>query len=268
MSSYDFVIDSSTRTNRLTSHSNSFTVSLSTPIYGTRNINFISASMPYINNEGQVGVKVNCYYVVLEVPNFGIVSNYVHGVDNPQTYENLANRFDFAYTGTLNVPRGTNNTSQYVMGALDDRFQLEKSIPVIESFKISIYYFDVNTESFKLYPFGAEEFVLKLSINGTKDKFSAQKTQDEDDKRIEVQVIDDKETPYKNSFATKLINYYRSLSGEKNLKENVEPVGALLPKREFMGTPTRTIQIIIPLAVIVLVIAFLLAKNKSPKITV
>jgi len=269
MSSYNIVIDSSTRKNRGSTHSNSFVTALSTPIYGTKTINFVSASMPYINNLDQVNDLVNCYYVVIEVPNFGIVSNYIHSVDNEQTSTTDVNRFDFAYTGSLAVPRATGNTTNYLLGSFDDRFSVEKTIPIMESIKISIYYFDTSAGKFELYPFGTnEEYVIKISVNGTKDKLNAMKTQEEEDKRIEVEVEDDKEKPYKPTFATKLINYYRNSMDNKNLKEEKEPVGALLPKREFMGIPTRTIQIIIPIAIIVLVIAFLLAKNKSPKITV
>ena len=268
MSSYDIVIDSSTRKNRGTTNSNSFVIALNTPIYGTRSMNFVSASMPYINNQAQVNTFVNCYYVVIEVPNFGIISNYVHSVDNEQTSDTEVNRFDFAYTGTLSVPKGSGSTTNYIMGALDDRFSVQKTIPIMESIKISIYYFDTVSSTFKLYPFGGEEFVIKININGTKDKLNAMKTQDEDDKRLEVVVEDEKEKSYKPTFATKLINYYRNSKGNKDLKEEKEPIGALLPKREFMGIPTRTIQIIIPIAIIILVIAFLLAKNKSPKISV
>jgi len=268
MSSYDIVIDSSTRKNRGSTHSNSFVVALSTPIYGTKNMNFISASMPYLNNQSQVNTFVNCYYLVVEVPNFGIISNYVHSVDNEQTSESDVNRFDFAYTGTLAVPKATGRSTNYLIGALDDRFSVDKTIPIMESIKISIYYFDTTTGTFKLYPFEGEEFVIKLGVNGTKDKLNAMKTQDEEDKRLEVEVEDEKEKGYKPTFATKLINYYRNSMSSKDLKEEKEPVGALLPKREFMGIPTRTFQIIIPIAIIILVIAFLLAKNKSPKITV
>jgi hypothetical protein len=40
----------------------------------------------------------------------------------------------------------------------------------------------------------------------------------------------------------------------------MEPVGALLPRREFMGVPTKYAQILIPIAVVLLVLAILLAK--------
>ena len=42
--------------------------------------------------------------------------------------------------------------------------------------------------------------------------------------------------------------------------ENEEPVGALLPRREFMGIPSKYMQIFIPMAVVLLVLAILLAK--------
>jgi len=258
MSSYDIVIDSSARADRSNTHSNSFAVALSTPLYGTQTISFVSGSVPYINNQSQVSNTVNCYYFVVEIPNFGIVSNYVHS----------ANNVDFAYTGTIAVPRATGNTTNYLVGALNDRFFVDKTIPIIESVKISVYYFDTTSETFKLYPFGGEEFIIKLSMNGTKDKLNAMKTQDQEDKRLEVEVEEEKEKGYKPTFATRLINYYRNNTSSNDLKEEKEPVGALLPKREFMGIPTRTIQIIIPIAVIIMVIAFLLAKNKSPKLSV
>ena len=136
----------------------------------------------------------------------------------------------------------------------------------MEAIKVSIYYYDVTTGSFKLYPFDnagtdTEEFVLKLNVQATKDKRFATKQQDEDDKRLEPNIAPPVTPGSENTFARKLINYYRSATRNKlNPEEPTEPVGALLPRREFMGVPTKYAQILIPIAVVLLVLAILLAK--------
>jgi hypothetical protein len=64
-----------------------------------------------------------------------------------------------------------------------------------------------------------------------------------------------------NTFASKLIKYYKSINGKNDTSEEpAEPVGALLPRREFMGVPAKYAQILIPVAVVLLVLAILLAK--------
>ncbi len=177
------------------------------------------------------------------------------------------NRFNFAYTGSLIVPAlaGASPTN-YVMSSMNDRMSIEKTIPVMEAIKVSIYYYDTSDSSFKLYPFtssgaSTEEFVLKLSVQGTKDKRFATKQQDEDDKRLEPNIAPPIQNRPDNTFAGKLINYYKSKTKNKiNPEENEEPVGALLPRREFMGIPSKYMQIFIPMAVVLLVLAILLAK--------
>lgn len=129
----------------------------------------------------------------------------------------------------------------------------------MESIKVSIYYFNTADEEFKLYPFAGEEFVLKFSVTGTKDKMEAQKSQDEGDKRIDLEIEDKPEKGYKPTFATRLINFYRSAQDKNDLKESEEPVGSLLPKREFMGRPY--FQIAIPIAIIIFIITLLLIKK-------
>jgi hypothetical protein len=335
MSSYDIVIDSSTRTDRSTTDANSFTSYLSTPLYGIESVSFVSASIPYINGTSSVvNGNVHAYYVVLEVPNYGILSDRIYTVDNPYTYNDsviigatgtiteftivvnssngielgmdvtgngigssakvtgingttitldvansgavsgqitfvnsVDNRFNFAYTGSLIVPAlaGASPTN-YVMSSMNDRMSIEKTIPVMEAIKVSIYYYDTSDSSFKLYPFtssgaSTEEFVLKLSVQGTKDKRFASKQQDEDDKRLEPNIAPPIQNRPDNTFAGKLINYYKSKTKNKiNPEENEEPVGALLPRREFMGIPSKYMQIFIPMAVVLLVLAILLAK--------
>ena len=335
MSSYDIIIDSSTRKDRSTTDANNFTSYLSTPLYGIQSVNFVSASIPYINGTSSVvNGNVHAYYVVLEVPNYGILSDRIYTVDNPYTYNNTVsvgatgnsgqttivvnsssgigsgmdvtgtgigtnakvvsingttvtldvansgavsgqvnfvnsvdNRFDFAYTGTLAVPSlaGASPTN-YVMSSLNDHISVEKIVPVMEAIKVSIYYYDTGDSSFKLYPFtssgaSTEEFVLKLNVQGTKDKRFATKQQDDDDQRLEPNIAPPVTPGSENTFARKLINYYRSATRNKlNPEEPVEPVGALLPRREFMGVPTKYAQILIPIAVVLLVLAILLAK--------
>ena len=102
MSSYDIVIDSSTRKDRATTDANNFTSYLSTPLYGIESVNFGSASIPYLNSAAQVNGNVHAYYVVLEVPNYGILSDRIYTVDNPP--ESGETNLNFAYTGTLAVP--------------------------------------------------------------------------------------------------------------------------------------------------------------------
>jgi len=335
MSSYDIVIDSSTRKDRATTDANNFVSYLSTPLYGIESVNFVSASIPYLNSASQVvNGNVHVYYVVLEVPNYGVLTDRIYTVDNPYTYNNTVsvgatgnsgqttivvnsssgigsgmdvtgtgigtnakvvsingttvtldvansgavsgrvnfvnsvdNRFDFAYTGTLVVPTlpGASPTN-YVMSSINDSISVQKTVPVMEAIKVSIYYYDVTTSSFKLYPFTAsgastEEFVIKLNVQATKDKRFATKQQDEDDQRLEPKIAPPVTPGSENTFARKLINYYKSTTRNKlNPEESTEPVGALLPRREFMGVPTKYAQILIPIAVVLLVLAILLAK--------
>jgi hypothetical protein len=333
MSSYDIVIDSSTRKDRSTTDVNNFTSYLSTPLYGIQSVNFVSASMPYIST-ASTDANVHAYYVVLEVPNYGVLTDRIYTVDNPYAYKDsvivgasgtiaeftitvnssngielgmdvtgtgigssakvtgisgttitldvansgavsgqvtfinsVNNRFNFAYTGTLIVPQVTNpQSNNYVMSSLNDHISVEKTVPIMEAIKVSIYYYDVTTNTFVLYPFDnagtdTEEFVLKLNVQGTKDKRFATKQQDEDDKRIEPNIAPPVTPGSENTFARKLINYYRSATRNKNNPEvSTEPVGTLLPRREFMGVPTKYAQILIPIAVVLLVLAILLAK--------
>ena len=136
----------------------------------------------------------------------------------------------------------------------------------MEAIKVSIYYYDTGDSSFKLYPFtnagaSTEEFVFKLNVQATKDKRFATKQQDEEDKRLEPNIAPPTKPGSENTFARKLINYYRSSTRNKNNPEvSEEPVGALLPRREFMGIPSKYAQILIPIAVVLLVLAILLAK--------
>ena len=136
----------------------------------------------------------------------------------------------------------------------------------MEAIKVSIYYYDTGDSSFKLYPFTntgvtTEEFILKLNVQATKDKRFATKQQDEEDKRLEPNIAPPTKPGSENTFARKLINYYRSSTRNKNNPEvSEEPVGALLPRREFMGIPSKYAQILIPMAVVLLVLAILLAK--------
>jgi hypothetical protein len=333
MSSYDIVIDSSTRKDRATTDANNFISYLSTPLYGIQSVNFVSASIPYIST-ASTDANVHAYYVVLEVPNYGVLTDRIYTVDNPYAYKDsistgatgtiaeftiivnssngielgmdatgtgigtnakvtsidgttitldvansgavsgqvifvnsVDNRFNFAYTGTLITPQVTNpQSNNYVMSSLNDHISVEKTIPIMEALKVSIYYYDITTSSFKLYPFDnagtdTEEFVLKLNVQATKDKRFATKQQDEDDKRLEPNIAPPVTPGDENTFARKLINYYRSSTRNRNNPEvPTEPVGALLPRREFMGVPTKYAQILIPIAVVLLVLAILLAK--------
>jgi len=205
--------------------------------------------------------SINGTIITLDVANSGIVSGLITFVNK------LINRFEFAYTGTLAVPSlaGASPTN-YVMSSMNDRFSVQKKVPVMEAIRVSIYYYDTSDSSFKLYPFtstgsATEEFVLKLSVQATKDKRFATKQQDEEDKRLEPKIASPVTPGSENTFARKLINYYRSSTRNKlNPEEPMEPVGALLPRREFMGVPTKYAQILIPIAVVLLVLAILLAK--------
>jgi len=228
-------------------------------------VNFVSASIPYLNSASQVNGNVHAYYVVLEVPNYGVLTDRIYTVDNPP--ESGETNLNFAYTGTLAVPSlaGASPTN-YVMSSMNDRVDVQKTVPVIEAIKVSIYYYDTSDSSFKLYPFtktgsATEEFVLKLNVQGTKDKRFATKQQDEDDKRLEPNIAPPLKPGSENTFARKLINYYKStIRNKMNPEETTEPVGALLPRREFMGIPSKYAQILIPIAVVLLVLAILLAK--------
>ena len=264
MSSYDIVIDSSTRKDRATTDANNFISYLSTPLYGIQSVIFTSASIPYIST-ASTNSNVHAYYLVLEVPNYGILTDRIYTVDNPP--ESGDTNLNFAYTGTLIVPQVTDpQSNNYVMSSLNDHISVEKVVPVMEAIKVSIYYYDTSDSSFKLYPFDnagtdTEEFVLKLNVQATKDKRFATKQQDEDDKRLEPNIVPPVTPGSENTFASKLINYYRSATRNKlNPEEPVEPVGSLLPRREFMGVPTKYAQILIPIAVVLLVLAILLAK--------
>jgi len=205
--------------------------------------------------------NINGTIITLDVANSGVVSGLITFVNK------LTNRFDFAYTGTLAVPSlaGASPTN-YVMSSMNDRIDVQKKVPVMEAIRVSIYYYDTSDSSFKLYPFtstgaSTEEFVLKLNVQATKDKRFATKQQDEDDKRLEPSIASPVTPGSENTFARKLINYYRSSTRNKlNPEISTEPVGALLPRREFMGVPTKYAQILIPIAVVLLVLAILLAK--------
>ena len=205
--------------------------------------------------------SINGTIITLDVTKSGVVSGRITFVDK------LINRFEFAYTGSLAVPSlsGASPTN-YVMSSMNDIMSVRKTVPIMEAIKVSIYYYDTDTSSFRLYPFtntgaATEEFVLKLSVQGTKDKRFATKQQDEDDKRLEPNIAPPVTSGTENTFARKLINYYRSSTRNKlNPEVPTEPVGALLPRREFMGVPTKYAQILIPIAVVLLVLAILLAK--------
>jgi len=206
-------------------------------------------------------IDVDGTIVKLSVVNSGTVSGQI-------TFLNIVeNRFDFAYTGTLAVPSlaGASPTN-YVMSSLNDHISVEKVVPVMEAIKVSIYYYDTSDSSFKLYPFtssgvSTEEFVLKLNVQATKDKRFATKKQDEDDQRLEPKIAPPVTPGSENTFARKLINYYKSTTrNNMNPEVSEEPVGALLPRREFMGVPAKYAQILIPIAVVLLVLAILLAK--------
>ena len=265
MSSYDIIIDSSTRKDRSTTDANNFTSYLSTPLYGIESVNFVSASIPYLNSASLVNGNVHAYYVVLEVPNYGILTDRIYTVDNPP--ESGETNLNFAYTGTLAVPSlpGASPTN-YVMSSMNDRIDIQKTVPVMEAIKVSIYYYDTGDSSFKLYPFtssgaSTEEFVLKLNVQGTKDKRFATKQQDDDDQRLEPNIAPPIKPGSENTFARKLINYYKSTTRNKmNPEETTEPVGTLLPRREFMGIPSKYAQILIPIEVVLLVLDILLAK--------
>jgi len=266
MSSYDIVIDSSTRKDRATTDANNFTSYLSTPLYGIESVSFVSASIPYINGTSSVvNGNVHAYYVVLEVPNYGILSDRIYTVDNPP--ESGETNLNFAYTGSLIVPAlaGASPTN-YVMSSMNDKIDVQKTVSVMEAIKVSIYYYDTSDSSFKLYPFtdsgaSTEEFVIKLNVQGTKDKRFATKQQDEEDKRLEPNIAQPIQNRPDNTFSGKLINYYKSKTKNKiNPEVSEEPVGALLPRREFMGVPSKYMQIFIPMAVVLLVLAILLAK--------
>lgn len=206
-------------------------------------------------------IDINGTTITLDVAKTGVVSGIITFVNS------VDNRFDFAYTGTLVVPQVTNpQSNNYVMGSLNDRINITKTVPVMEAIRVSIYYYDTSDSSFKLYPFDnagtdTEEFVLKLSIQGTKDKRFATKQQDEDDQRLEPAIAPPVKPGSENTFARKLVNYYRSTTRNlTNPEVSEEPVGALLPRREFMGIPSKYMQIFIPMAVVLLVLAILLAK--------
>ena len=206
-------------------------------------------------------IDVDGTIVKLSVVNSGTVSGQITFVNS------VDNRFDFAYTGTLAVPSlaGASPTN-YVMSSMNDRISVQKTVPVMEAINVSIYYYDTSDSSFKLYPFtssgaSTEEFVLKLNVQATKDKRFATRQQDEEDKRLEPKIAPPVTPGSENTFARKLISYYKSTTRNKlNPEEPAEPVGALLPRREFMGVPAKYAQILIPIAVVLLVIAILLAK--------
>ena len=151
MSSYDIVIDSSTRKDRATTDANNFISYLSTPLYGIQSVIFTSASIPYIST-ASTNSNVHAYYLVLEVPNYGILTDRIYTVDNPP--ESGDTNLNFAYTGTLIVPQVTDpQSNNYVMSSLNDHISVEKVVPVMEAIKVSIYYYDTSDSSFKLYPF-------------------------------------------------------------------------------------------------------------------
>jgi hypothetical protein len=227
-------------------------------------MSFVSASIPYISTTS-TDANVHAYYIVLEVPNYGILSDRIYTVDNPP--ESSDTNINFAYTGTLITPQVTNpQSNNYVMSSTNDNITIQKSIPVMEAIKVSIYYYDTDDSSFKLYPFSntgasTEEFILKFQVRGTKDKRFATKNQDESDKRMVPKIAPPVKPGSENTFASKLLKYYNSVNGNNDAPEEIaEPVGSLLPRKEFMGVPGKYMQILIPVAVVLLVLAILLAK--------
>lgn len=171
---FDLVIDSSTR-DRSATNANTFTSYLSTPIYGVESLSLVSCSIPYINgSQPSVGIDVHAYYLVVEIPNYGIVTDDLYCVRNPP--DSGSNNVNFAYTGSLIVPQIDGSTpTNYIVSGVDQEINLNKKIPVMNSIKISIYYFNTGTGKYELYPFDetfgtVEEYVIKFSIRGTKDK--------------------------------------------------------------------------------------------------
>jgi hypothetical protein len=69
-------------------NTNDFVSYLSTPLYGIESVNFVSASIPYIST-ASTNSNVHAYYLVLEVPNYGILSDRIYTVDNPYAYKDV-----------------------------------------------------------------------------------------------------------------------------------------------------------------------------------
>ena len=176
----------------------------------------------------------------------------------------IKNRYDVGFTGSLIVPADVNATMNYTMSTLNDGFSFEKIIPSIDRIKISIYYFNTVNERYELYPFQQgntpEEFVIKFNLKGYKDKRLAVMKQEEEDKRLEVDIQSPLKKGERQGLIDRIISIYK---GEEDMNEQelAEPKGALLPKREFMGIPGSRFHLIIPIAIIVMVIAILLAKK-------
>jgi len=172
---FELVVDSTTRKDRLTTHANSFTSHLSNPLYAVENISLVSCSIPYINGSNpSVNNDVHAYYIVLDIPNYGIITNDIYTVRNPPTSGET--NLNFSYTGSLIVPQidGSSPTN-YIISGVDQEITLNKKIPVMDSVKISVYYYNSTTEKYELYPFDdsagtVEEFVIKFTVKATKDK--------------------------------------------------------------------------------------------------
>ena len=175
---FELVIDSTTRKDRSTTHANSFTSYLSTPLYAAESISLVSCSIPYINGSNpSVNNDVHAYYIVLDIPNYGIITNDIYTVRNPPGSGDT--NLNFSYTGSLIVPQidGSSPTN-YIISGVDQEITLNKKIPVMNSVKISVYYYNSTTESYELYPFDdsagtVEEFVIKFTVKATKDKREA-----------------------------------------------------------------------------------------------
>ena len=171
---YELVIDSSTRKDRSTVHSNAFTTHLSNPLYNADSISLVSCSIPYINGSNPVvGIDVHAYYLVVEIPGHGLLTNDIYSVQN--SFETSGN-LSFAYTGSFIVPQlDGSTTTNYILSGKDQTLVINKFIPILESMTLKIYYYDSVSESYQLYPFdttpGAiEEYVIKFKIHATRDK--------------------------------------------------------------------------------------------------
>jgi hypothetical protein len=171
---YELVIDSSTRKDRSTVHSNAFTTHLSNPLYNADSISLVSCSIPYINGSNPVvGIDVHAYYLVVEIPGHGLLTNDIYSVQN--SFETSGN-LSFAYTGSFIVPQlDGSTTTNYILSGNDQALIINKFIPVIESITLKMYYYDTVTENYELYPFdttpgAVEEYVIKFKIHATRDK--------------------------------------------------------------------------------------------------
>jgi len=171
---YELVIDSSTRKNRSTVDSNAFTTYLSNPLYNADSISLVSCSIPYINGSNPiVGIDVHAYYLVVEIPGYGLLTNDIYSVQN--SFKKSGN-LSFAYTGSFIVPQlDGSTTTNYILSGNDQNLTINKFIPVIESITLKMYYYDTVSENYELYPFdttpgAVEEYVIKFKIHATRDK--------------------------------------------------------------------------------------------------